>query len=346
MGGSKNVYASVKAYSKRGKLLTRSDFQTLAESRDLEELITRIKNTVYADAVANVQKPYSSQNIESALRSKLADIHYSIAKTSGNSGVLDAYYMKFIVSNLKLILKGKILGKSQEEIESHINLHAEELIKQRDVIVKALVAKDFEEAVASLNSVEFADEIAKAAALYNEKKNLQIFDTYFDKILFQHLAGAMKNYSDKGATKIVSMDIDFYNILSVIRGKFWGLQEEQIQDLIISTNPPAKELLGRMMAAATVRDVFNELASSTKYKDLVPQVENELDAIAEFERAFELAIYNSSLRSFTQMFSFATIVGITKLTAFEIRNLAAIAFAVEQKIPTETVMSKLILAEE
>jgi V/A-type H+-transporting ATPase subunit C len=345
MGGSKNVYASVKAYSKRGKLLTKSDFQTLAESRDLEELMTRIKNTVYGEAVADVQKPYSSLNIESALRSKLADIHYSIAKTSGNSGVLDAYYMKFIVSNLKLILKGKILGKSQEEIETHVNLHAEELIKQRDVVVKALVAKDFEEAVASLNSVQFGDEIVKAAALYNEKKNVQVFDTYFDKILFQYLAGAMKNYADKDATKLVAMDIDFYNILSVIRGKFWGLQEDQIQDLIISTSPPARELLGRMMAAATIRDAFNEL-SSTKYKELVPQVENELDAIAEFERAFEILIYKTAIRSFTKMFSFATIVGITKLTSFEVRNLAAIAFAVEQKIPTETTMSKLILEEE
>jgi len=115
--------------------------------------------------------------------------------------------------------------------------------------------------------------------------------------------------------------------------------------LVITISPPAKELLGRMMAAGTVRDAFNEL-SSTKYKDLVPQVENELDAIAEFERAFEISIYTSSLRSFTKMFSFATIVGITKLTSFEIRNLAAIAFAVEQKIPTETTMAKLILEEE
>lgn len=345
MGGSKNVYASVKSYSKRGKLLKKADFQTLAESRDLEELMTRIKNTIYGDAVADVQKPYTSQGIESALRSYLADTHFSIAKTAGNSGVLEAYYMKFIVSNLKTILKGKVLGKSQEEIETHINLHAEELIKQRDIVVKALVAKDLEEAVASLSSVKFGEEIAKAAALYNEKKNIQIFDTYFDKILYQHLAGAMKNFSDKEATLLVGMDIDFYNILSVIRGKFWGLQEEQIQDLIIPTSPPARELLGRMMAVSTVRDVFNEL-SSTKYKDLVPQVENELDAIAEFERAFEMAIYRAALRSFTKMFSFATIVGITKLTAFEVRNLAAIAYAVEQKIPTETTMSKLILEEE
>jgi len=345
MGGAKNVYASVKSYSKRGKLLKRSDFQTLAESRDLDELMTRIKNTIYGDSIEEVQKPYTSQGIESALRSHLADTHYSIAKTSGNSGVLDAYYMKFIVSNLKSILKGKALGKPQEEIETHVNLHAEELIKQRDVVIKALVSKDLEEAVASLNSVQFGEEIAKAAALYSERKNVQIFDTYFDKILIQHLAGAMKNYADKDATKLVGMDVDFYNILSVIRGKFWGLKEDQIQDLIVAQTPTAKELLGRMIAAATIKDAFNEL-SNTKYKTLVPQTEKELDAIAEFERAFEMAIYQTAIRSFTKMFSFATIVGITKLTAFEVRNLAAIAFAVEQKIPTEITMSKLILEVE
>ena len=343
MSASKNVYASVKSYSKRGKLLKKEDFQTLAESRDLDELMTRIKNTVYADAVVGVEKPYTSQNIESALRSHLADVHYGISKTAGG-GILDAYYLKFIISNLKQILKGKALGKSQEEIETHINLHAEELIKQRDIVIKALIAKDLEEAVANLSQTEFGEDIVKATALYADKKSLQIFDTYFDKILMSRLVKALKS-GDIDASKLVSMDIDFYNILSVIRGKFWGLDEQQIQDLIIIQSPAAKELLLRMMSVGTIRDAFNEL-SNTKYRDLIPQTENELDAIAEFERSFELKIYQSSLNSFTKMFSLATTVGITKLTAFEVRNLAAIGYAVEQKIPTETTMSKLILEEE
>ena len=345
MSASKNVYASVKSYSKRGKLLKKEDFQTLAESRDLDELMIRIKNTVYADAVAEVEKPYTSQNIESALRSHLADIHYGISKTAGG-GILDAYYLKFIISNLKQILKGKVLGKSQEEIETHINLHAEELIKQRDIIIKALVSKDLEETVASLNSVQFGEEISKAAALYNEQKNLQIFDTYFDKILFLQLGRALKNTRDRDVIKLVGMDIDFYNLLSVIRGKLWGLDEAQIQDLIVAqTATIPRELLGRMMSAPSVRDAFNEL-SNTKYKNLISQNENELELVAEFERSFEMALYNASARSFSKMFSFATIVGITKLTAFEVRNLAAIAYAVEQKIPTDVTMSKLIVHEE
>ena len=343
MGASKNVYVSVKSYSKRGKLLKKEDFQTLAESRDLDELLTRIKNTVYGESVSEVEKPYTSHGIESALRSHLADVHYSISKTAGG-GVLDAYYLKFIIANLKQILKGKALGKSQEEIESHVNLHAEELIKQRDIVIKALVAKDLEETVANLNQTEFGEDIAKAAALYADKKNLQIFDTYFDKILISRLVKALRS-GDNSASKLVAMDIDFYNILSVIRGKFWGLDEQQIQDLLVVQSPTAKELLARMISAGSIRDAFNEL-SSTRYKDFIPQVENELDAIAEFERAFELAIYRASLNSFTKMFSLVTTVGITKLTAYEVRNLAAIAYAVEQKIPTETTMSKLILETE
>ena len=344
--GSKNVYSSVKSYSQRGKLLSRSDFQMLAEARDLEELVTRIKNTIYAESVSKLTKPYSAQSIENALRSRLADVHYSIAKTAGGSGVLDAYYLKFMITNLKLILKGKALGKSQEDIEPHINLHAEELIKKRDVIIKALVAKDLEEAVSSLNSVKMSEDIARAAALYTDKNQLQIFDTYFDKILYSHLGRSRQNAGDNEAVRLVGMDIDFYNILSVLRGKFWGLDEQQMQDLIVTQTPSApKELLTRMMASATLRDAFGEL-SATRYKEIIPQTENDLDALAEFERAFEIEIYKASNRSFNKMFSFATVIGITKLTSYEVRNLAAIAFAVEQNIPTETTMAKLIIKEE
>ena len=342
-GGSQKVFSSVKSFSQRGKLLTKTELQTLAESRDLEELITRIKNTKYADAVSKLQKPLTAGKIESALRNKLADIHYSIARTAGQSDVLDAYYLKFIMSDLKLVLKGKALGKSQEEIEPHLNLHAEELINQRDVILKALVAKDLEEAAASLGTIEFGDEVAKVVALYNDKKNVQVFDVFLDKILYQRLGKAIRNAQDRDLTRLAGMDIDFYNILSIVRGKFWGLDEEQIKNLIVTHTPSIpKDLLGKMMSADSVKGALDELAS-TRYSGLIPQTENDIEVISEFEHAFEMAICKAVNRSFSKMFSFSTIVGITKLTSYEVRNIAAIAFAVEQKISPQTTMSRLII---
>jgi V/A-type H+/Na+-transporting ATPase subunit C len=345
-GGSQKVFASVKSFSQRGKLLTKAELQTLAEARDLDELITRIKNTKYVDAVSKINKPFTAGKIESALRSELAEIHYSIANTAGKSDILDAYYLKFLITNLKVILKGKALGKSQEEMEPHLNLHAEELINQRDVIIKALTAKDLEEAIASLNTIEFGEELAKAVTLYNDKKNIQIFDVLLDKILYQQLGRAMRNSRDRETMKLVGMDIDYYNILSILRGKFWGLDEDQIQNLIVTHTPSIpKDLLGKLISSDSVRSVLDELAS-TRYRDLIPQTEDNMEAVAAFEHAFEMAIYRSVNRSFTKMFSFATIIGITKLTAYEVRNIAAIAFAVEQKIDPQTTMSRLIVEQE
>ena len=58
------------------------------------------------------------------------------------------------------------------------------------------------------------------------------------------------------------------------------------------------------------------------------------------------AISGATNASFSKMFSFATVIGISKLIGYEVRNISATAFAVEQKIPVETTMSKLIINEE
>jgi V/A-type H+-transporting ATPase subunit C len=139
------------------------------------------------------------------------------------------------------------------------------------------------------------------------------------------------------------MEVDFYNILCVLRGKFWGLDENQIQNLIVSQIPTAsKELLTRMISADSIKIALNELLG-TPYKDLIPQEENPIDAISQFEGAFERLIYDSMQSAFIRVFSPSTVVAITRLIDYEVRNLSSIAFAVEQKIPAETIIPKLIV---
>ena len=170
------VYAGAKSYSLKGKLLAKKDFDALAESRDLYELVTRLKNTAYNEVISKVQKPYTTQKIELALRDRQEDMHYKMLQASGGSTLLFAYYTKFILRNLKMILKGKILGRTQEEIDAALSLHAEELIKERDIVLKALVAKDLGEAVSTLKNIGLGGEVEKAYSLYNEKKQIHALD--------------------------------------------------------------------------------------------------------------------------------------------------------------------------
>jgi len=101
-----------KGISLKGKLLSKKIFQTLAESRNLDEFVSRLNSTSYFDYIRKIPKPYTSNNIEISFRGKQAELYYMMMSPVGGSNLLMAYYYKFIFKNLKNFLKGKILGKT------------------------------------------------------------------------------------------------------------------------------------------------------------------------------------------------------------------------------------------
>jgi V/A-type H+-transporting ATPase subunit C len=67
----------------KGRLLTKNELQMLTESRDMDELVTRMKNTVYLDALAKLTKPYTADKIENALKEYLVNTHSKMVNVSG-----------------------------------------------------------------------------------------------------------------------------------------------------------------------------------------------------------------------------------------------------------------------
>ena len=64
--------------------------------------------------------------------------------------------------------------------------------------------------------------------------------------------------------------------------------------------------------------------------------------INEFERKFDLFLYDSLLKEFANMFKLSTVVSVVRLYDYEIRNLSSISYAVENNISSDLVMSKVI----
>src|ERR671926_1031572 len=207
------IFGTVLSHGLRGRMLTKSELQILAEARDMEELVTRMKNTIYLDAFAKLTKPYTAEKIEGALKEYLVNAHAKMVNITGGAGILNAYFIKYITWDLKIVLKGKALGRTYEELLPKVNLRAEELVGRRDLVVKALVAKDLDEAVASLAGSEFGEDAAKAATAYKEKGDVRLFDTYLDHAFYHALDRAMVNEAGSpDVKKLVATDIDSYNV--------------------------------------------------------------------------------------------------------------------------------------
>jgi V/A-type H+-transporting ATPase subunit C len=341
------IFGTVLSHGLRGRMLTKSELHTLAEARDMDELVTRLKNTIYLEAFAKLSKPYTAEKIEGALKEYLVNAHAKMVNITGGAGILNAYFVKYITWDLKIILKGKALGKSYEELLAKVNLRAEELVGRRDVAVKALVAKNIEEAVAALSSSEFGEDAAKAAAIYKEKGDLRIFDTYLDHVFYHDLGRAMTAESQSpDVKKVASTDIDSYNVLAVLRGKFWGLSSNDINDLIVTTTPKiTRDILQKMINSERTSEAIAEL-SNTVYDSIIPQsASNDIDAIMQLESGFEAIGLKRVIGSFRTMFSVGIMLGALKLMMVEVRNLSAIASGIEQNVPTETIITRLIKME-
>src|ERR671925_376008 len=294
------IFGTVVAHSLRGKMLSKTELQTLAESRDIEELVTRMKNTVYLDALAKLTRPFTAEKVEGALREYL------------------------------------------------VNQHAEELVGRRDLVVKALVAKDFDEAVNSLAGSEFGEDAKKAAQSYKEKGDVRVFDTYLDHAFYKSLDRAVVFESKlQDAQKLVGIDIDTYNVLAVLRGKYWGLSPADITDLIVTTTTKvSKDTLQKMINTEKIQEAIGELAA-TNYKDLIPRsAANDIDAIMQLEAGFEKEALKRIMNSFRTVFTIANLLASLKLMGYEIRNLAAIAAGVEQKISADKIMVSLVPVEQ
>ena len=79
---------------------------------------------------------------------------------------------------------------------------------------------------------EFGEDARKAATAFKEKGDVRVFDTYLDHAFYKSLDKSMFSESKlQDVQKLVTVDIDTYNVLAVLRAKYWGLSAAETNDL-------------------------------------------------------------------------------------------------------------------
>jgi V/A-type H+-transporting ATPase subunit C len=347
----KSVYVGTTAAALKGTLLGRSAIEKLVESRTLEELVNRLKGTPYSSVLSTVSPPYAARRLELAFRERLADVHFLIMTLAKGYDLVSLYYLRQIAWDLKYVLKSKALGKSDESME-YLAMHAEELVGRRDLVVKIIAARDIQEIPSLLSGTEFSEDITMAIAAFSAKKEIRLFDLYIDHAVLSRISTAysskVKLYSSSravdvaGVGEMVALDIDSYNILSVLRAKLWRLPEEEVRSLIV--NPPHNSKLTNLQGliateslGETVKQLGNILPESPQWRG---SGEETIDFI---EDSFTAESMKVASKAFVwQGFGLAAALALTKLLEFEVKNLAAIAIGVEAGMDARDVLSKLV----
>jgi V/A-type H+/Na+-transporting ATPase subunit C len=342
---SKSVYSGTKAFAIRGSILSYEQLDELADSDGLDTFVSKLKGTPYGDSLSDLQRPYDAVKIELALRHRLVKVAKSMITATSNSKVLQAYYSKFLADNLKTILKGMALEKSYEETSRFVDLYAEELVGSRDVIVRVLASRRLDEAVSSLRATQFGEAAEAAAKAFTETKNFQVFDIFLDRAYYRTLlSGFLAERTDKrDLREVIALDIDGFNVTSVLRAREWGLSPADAEQLIVEPEfKVPRDILVALARSETPGESISQL-DKTPYAGLISQQDSTNPAwISVLEAGFERLKLRAAKRTFTwDIFSTSEALGILKLLEYEIRALAAIGFGIEQKIPRSEIMQKI-----
>ncbi len=350
-----STYTEVKAFSNRGKLLPRTSLETLSESRGMKDLVVRLKATQYNENISSESTSHNAESLEMAFKEHLVIIHKNLSDTWPNSGFLIAYYWKHVISNLKIILKGKALGFSEEEINKRINLTAEEKINRRDLVAGAISAQSLEEAIKVLKKSEFGNMIEDASNIYSDNKDVKVFDVFLDKALYEMILTEYfkityskripKKLKEEGKRirDLIALEIDGYNIINLMRAKTWNLTQVETKDLVVeSTFEIRPETINKMISVGSVDEVTN-IINSSYYKGFSQKMATETETISRLEDAFENKIYSlASKRLRWQVTGIGVIFSVIKLMELEVKNLSTIAFGIEQGMNPKEIVAKLI----
>ncbi|MEM3066252.1 MAG: V-type ATPase subunit [Nitrososphaerota archaeon] len=340
-------YVVGKSYGLKGKLLPYATLEELAGSKNLEELVEKLRPTDYGPYVSGLPRPLKPTNIELALRRHLVEVHFDLAMKSENAGIIQAYYMKYLASNLKTILKGKALGKGHEELLEFVDLRAEELVRRRDMVVRAMAAKDLAEAVRSLSGTKFGDVAGMAMDLYEKEKDLVVFDVAMDKAYFSEVLGEFNKLrftERKRIRQMVAADIDGYTVLAIMRSKLWRLTVAEARRFLLdkAINIP-REIVDMMLEAENVSDILYIL-KETPYKTMLPEPSaQDAATIRLLEEAFErLALKKASDAFLRDIFSVSIPLALIRLKELEIRNVSIITAGVDGELGTSRILQRVV----
>lgn len=346
------AYSTTKAFAFKGTLLSRQQLEDLATSRSLDELIVKLRATVYGPWVAQLQPPYSSERLEGILHNHLIDLHFRLQQVTPRPGLLEAYFERYLVRNLKVALKALALGRRFEEVSRYLDLYAEELTGRRDLVVRVMAAESLAKAVELLEGALYHREVAEAVELYQRTQRLQAIDLRLDHAFYTRVVKAylaLRRWREaRGEAQrvepLVAVDVDGYNVVAVLRAKLWSLSRPETEGLIVK--PPfrvSEQVLAAMVEASTIEEAAH-LLRETPYRQLAREGEGEA-LISSLEAGFRRLGYREARAPFLQhVFGVSVALALIRLKELELENLAAIAIGVEESRPSQQIISKLTLA--
>ncbi|MBE6053720.1 MAG: V-type ATP synthase subunit C [Clostridium sartagoforme] len=237
------------------RLLDKPKVERMIEASSANEVLRVLNETEYSNVSANVKRAEDYEEILTAELKRVYDLIYEISPVKE---VVKIMSLKYDYHNIKVLLKGKVLGKDL----SHM------LIKLGNLDLQEIKRKIDGDNLKSLNGL-LGKGVQEAMKVFEETKDPQKIDIIIDKYMYKELVEIKNSLNYKFIDNLVKAMIDSTNIRTLLRIKKQNKGRDFAEEVIVQ---------GGAIDSSKLISLLNESPEnimvklqSTIYSDLVKE---------------------------------------------------------------------------
>jgi vacuolar-type H+-ATPase subunit C/Vma6 len=224
----------VRVVAARGKIIRAEQLADLIRCTSIEEFKQKLAGfdlDLPADAISN------SKDLEKTFHDiffKYINLIIYNAPHECQEFVIQ-YIEKYAIDNLKTLVVGKILDMDEKDLEEHINLPVERIMKTEGLITEAVKHAKLEKMLYIYKQTKYGALLKDLVSQYTKTKEIFFIYALLDRYYIENLNFMLIHHAhwsniDKNFAKtFVGTLTDFYNIMCAFRGQINGFSQAEIR---------------------------------------------------------------------------------------------------------------------
>jgi V/A-type H+-transporting ATPase subunit C len=339
------AYPNTRVMAWKSFMLSDEDLRGLASSKHLEEFVGMLEQQPqYKKDMSKISHTdlYSIENLLLTTYVNQIRLASDIAPKDTRK-FFDALKLLYEIQLIKLVLNKFEGGQTGKKMELDISAYSPILGKDIRQFLKSVTeAKSMEEAISMLSETRYG---FLAKMTQEEQKSpgftASALDNYYYSNLWKSTAG-LSGRDAKYARKLIGKEVEMTNLITVLKGALQGFKAERfLIDVDYGINKRIIALAGKDLQEITTA------LSKTEYNGIIEEGMKSLEkekSVFRLERTLIKTLRSEYLKVFKgSRANIGVLLGFLKLKEYEIKNVRAIAVAIDNGANQKEIMELVVL---
>jgi V/A-type H+-transporting ATPase subunit C len=318
---------------------------SIAESKNILEVVDEARRMGLDLGIGDTS---TVEEVEKALETFYYNECNTIREIAPDSvkAFFQAYCMWEESEELKRAIRGKHAGLTPGEIEASLIPVG---LLSTDLIQKMADSQSIDDLISLFQHTPYEKVLSPSLQTYHQVHATIVFELTLDRFILEELQSALSRIDAShlpSATAFVGTFADITNIKTLLRAKKDLLGAEAIEQYLLPAGSQVSSSRLRQMAESkNLREMLGELEGMGLYHGLDAAISsyNESGSLIALENKLDERLLENVLDlAMVYRYGPGPLIGFLVARKFEIQNLRAIIWGINEGIPPETIKSMAI----